>query len=200
MKSFKKLATSSIVGDIRNKINSRRFNITNKTGIKIVITDAEKAVGELPTPRSLQLLFRHFPKLQQVNEDFDEFLSIVKTDLKEKSNELKKQRNASSRGSRNYAVIQLFMLQQYEQRLDRFDYLTKQSLFKLSQRFLVGDEIDEEVEEHINIVTKIKRRMKGFLDVSDKHQVLDLNESVHQMNEHCEGLDGDRSSRLGRCL
>ena len=58
MKHFNRLVTSSLVGDIKNKIDSKKFNMTNKTGIKIVITDVERVVGELPTPRSLQLLFR----------------------------------------------------------------------------------------------------------------------------------------------
>ena len=135
---------------------------------------------------------RHFETLQKVNEEFEEFLYTVKTDLKEKSSDLKRVRDAdsSSRRCRSYAVIQLFMLQQYEQRLNRFDFLSRQSLFKLSRKFLNGDDIDEQVSDHITIIMRMKRRMKGFLDVSEKYLVLDVTDSVTQMTELCERLEG----------
>ena len=125
---------------------------------------------------------------------------MIKTELKEKSNEISKQRtsDSSSKSYTSYAVIQLYILQQYEKRLDRFDFLTKQSLFKLSQKFLNGEEIDEKVLEHINIILKMKRRMKGFLDVSEKYLVLDVNDSVCQMNELCEDLEENSSNSRGK--
>lgn len=67
MKNFNRLSNCSLVVDIKNKIESKKFNMKNKTGIKIVITDVERAVGEPPTPRSLQLLFRLIESLELEN-------------------------------------------------------------------------------------------------------------------------------------
>ena len=138
----------------------------------------------------MQLLFRSFPKLQRIESEFHPFLTTVRSDLIEKSTTLKslRERKDSNKLDKNHANVQLFMIQQYSQRLEQFDFLCKQSLLKLSQRFLCGEELEAKVEKHVSILTKMKRRMKMILDVSEKYVTLEMAEAVDQMKEFCDEL------------
>ena len=172
------------------KVKWQDMRLTNNTGIKVIVTDCESTTSGLPSPRSLQLLFRSFPKLQRIESEFHPFLTTVRSDLIEKSTTLKslRERKDSNKLDKNHANVQLFMIQQYSQRLEQFDFLCKQSLLKLSQRFLCGEELEAKVEKHISILTKMKRRMKMILDVSEKYVTLEMAEAVDQMKEFCDEL------------
>ena len=50
---MKYFSAASFVGDVRNKIESKKFNIKNRTGIRIIITDVERKVGEAVDRRGL---------------------------------------------------------------------------------------------------------------------------------------------------
>lgn len=172
------------------KVKWQDMRLTNNTGIKVIVTDCESSTSGLPSPRSLQLLFRSFPKLQRIESEFHPFLITVRNDLIEKSATLKtlREHRDSNKLDKNHANVQLFMIQQYSQRLEQFDFLCKQSLLKLSQRFLRGEELEAKVEKHISILNKMKRRMKMILDVSEKYVTLEVAEAVDQMKEFCEEL------------
>ena len=148
----------------------------NKTGIKIIVTDCDQEAGAMPSPVSLQTLFNKFTNLQKVDTDFKLFLNFVKNDLLEKADAFKrvKEDRKCAKIDRSFAQIQLFMILQYCQRLDRFDYLSKQSLLKLSLKLLKSCDINIKVKKHINIVMKMKRRMKSMLDTSEKYMMFEV--------------------------
>ena len=174
----------------------------NKSGIKIVITDCEANIDVLPTPRSLQLLYNKYPQLQRVDNEFSLFLDTVKNDLTEKIGTIVKYKvnKTSDQFDKNFANVQLFMMQQYLQRMNKFDFLCKRSLLKLSTRFLTGNDVGDKVQSHIDITIRMKRRMKRMMDISEKYVVLDVIESVDQMKHHCDNLDSVFTDRVNSKL
>ena len=89
--------------------------------IRIVVTDCEKKIGELASPWTIHQLFRTHPELEKINSDFTQFSVVVRGDLEDKivifTN--MKEDKRSSHLDRNHARLQLFMLNQYIQRLSR---------------------------------------------------------------------------------
>ena len=122
---------------------------------------------------------------------FSLFLDTVKSDISEKIATIVelKVNKVSGQFDKNFANVQLFMMQQYLQRMSKFDFLCKESLLKLSQRFLTGNDVSDKVRGHIDITIRMKRRMKRIMDITEKYVVLDVIESVDQMKVHCDNLD-----------
>ena len=176
----------------------------NKTGIKIIVTDYEKKVGELASPSSITLLFKGYPQLQTIDADFTAFGCVVRRDLDSKTVILENLRDdkRSSQLDKNFARIQLFMLNQYKHRLAKFDFLYKQSLLKMSKRYLCGDDIIDMVRVHEHIVIKMKRRMKMMMDVTEKYVDFEVMETVAEMKDFCHDLDSTylRHSRFSSSL
>ena len=193
MKAFKEM---NFVPFDKVRIRFEDFRNNNKTGIKIVVTDCEKKVGQLASPCSITSLFRSYPDLQKMNADFTEFGCVVKRDLEKKTVILMNLRNdkRSTRSDKSYARIQLFMLNQYNQRLTRFDFLYQQSLLKMSKRYLCGDDLSDIFRVHRDIVTKMKRRMKMMMDVTEKYVDTEAMEAVNQMKNFCQDLDSRYSN------
>ena len=188
MKAFKEM---NFVPFDKVRIRFEDFRNNNKTGIKIVVTDCEKKVGQLASPCSITSLFRSYPDLQKMNADFTELSCVVKRDLENKTVILMNLRDdkKSTRSDKSYARIQLFMLNQYNQRLTRFDFLYQQSLLKMSKRYLCGDDLSDMFRVHGDIVTKMKRRMKMMMDVTEKYVDTEAMEAVNQMKNFCQDLD-----------
>merc|ERR1711971_1542704 len=61
---------------------------------------------------------------------------------------------------RTDANLQLFMLGQYRHRIARFQNVANSSLLSISSALENGKEVGKEVEKHMAIVGKMKRRMK----------------------------------------
>lgn len=188
MKAFKEM---NFVPFDKVRIRFEDFRNNNKTGIKIIVTDYEKKVGQLASPCSITSLFKSYPELQKINADFREFGCVVKRDLDSKIVILMNLRDdkRSTRSDKSYARIQLFMLNQYIQRLARFDFLLQQSLLKMSKRYLFGDDLSDMIRVHGEIVTKMKRRMKMMIDVTEKYVDTEAMETVNQMKNFCQDLD-----------
>ena len=188
MKAFKVMNLVSLE-KVRNRFEDLRNN--NKTGIRIVVTDYEEKVGELASPCSITTLFKSYPELQKINADFTEFSCVVKRDLDDKIVVLMnlKEDKWSTRSDKSYARIQLFMMNQYVKRLSRFDFLHQQSLLKMSKRYLRGEDLTDMVTVHGNIVTKMLRRMKMMMDVTEKYVDSEAMDAVHQMKTFCQNLD-----------
>ena len=188
MKVFKEMNLVSFE-KVRNCFEDFRNN--NKTGIRIVVTDYEKKVGELASPSSITTLLKSYPELQKINADFTEFSCVVKRDLEDKTVVLMnlKEDKWSTRSDKSYARIQLFMMNQYIKRLSRFDFLHQQSLLKMSKRYLRGEDLTDMVRVHGNIVTKMLRRMKMMMDVTEKYVDSEAMDAVHQMKTFCQNLD-----------
>ena len=188
MKAFKVMNLVSLE-KVRNRFEDLRNN--NKTGIRIVVTDYEEKVGKLASPCSITTLFKSYPELQKINADFTEFSCVVKRDLDDKTVVLMnlKEDKWSTRSDKSYARIQLFMMNQYVKRLSRFDFLHQQSLLKMSKRYLRGEDLTDMVTVHGNIVTKMLRRMKMMMDVTEKYVDSEAMDAVHQMKTFCQNLD-----------
>ena len=97
------------------------YKILTQPTIRIVVTDCEKKIGELASPWTIQQLFRTHPELEKINSDFTKFSVVVRGDLEDKivifTN--MKEDKRSSHLDRNHARLQLFMINQYIQRLSR---------------------------------------------------------------------------------
>ena len=188
MKAFKE-GNFAFFDKVRHRIEDAMNN--NKTGIRIIVTDYEKKVGEIASPSSIIQLFQSYPQLEKINADFTEFSCVVKRDLDDKTVILMKLREdkKSTRLDKNYARIQLFMLNQYNQRLTKFNFLYQQSLLKMSKRYLCGEDLTDMVMIHGNIVVKMKRRLKMMIDVTEKYVDVEVIEAVNQMKNFCHDLD-----------
>ena len=188
MKAFKE-GNFAFFDKVKNRIEDAMNN--NKTGIRIIVTDYEKKVGEIASPSSIIQLFQSYPQLEKINTDFTEFGCVVKRDLDDKTVILMKLREdkKSTRLDKNYARIQLFMLNQYNQRLTKFNFLYQQSLLKMSKRYLCGEDLTDMVRIHGNIVVKMKRRLKMMIDVTEKYVDVEVIEAVNQMKNFCHDLD-----------
>ena len=188
MKAFKE-GNFAFFDKVRHRIGDAMNN--NKTGIQIIVTDYEKKVGEIASPSSIIQLFQSYPQLEKINTDFTEFGCVVKRDLDDKTVILMKLREdkKSTRLDKNYARIQLFMLNQYNQRLTKFNFLYQQSLLKMSKRYLCGEDLTDMVMIHGNIVVKMKRRLKMMIDVTEKYVDVEVIEAVNQMRNFCHDLD-----------
>ena len=185
---------------VRNRIEDAMIN--NKTGIRIIVTDYEKKVGEIASPSSIIQLFKSYPQLEKINADFTEFGCVVKRDLDDKTVILMKLRDdkKSTRLDKNYARIQLFMLNQYNQRLTKFNFLYQQSLLKMSKKYLGGEDLTDMVRVHGDIVIKMKRRLKMMIDVTEKYVDVEVIEAVNQMKNFCHDLDTMSHSKLSSSL
>eukprot|EP00092_Neocalanus_flemingeri_P029118 GFUD01031606.1.p1 GENE.GFUD01031606.1~~GFUD01031606.1.p1 ORF type:complete len:256 (-),score=71.26 GFUD01031606.1:219-986(-) len=168
--------------------------------ITITITDTEDS--ELPE-NQLEAVFKQFENLRKANTDFVQFLTMVRTDLITKSEGLKKMKTSPSRNEKTYASVQLFMLSQYKQRMNNFENVSRNSMEDISRKHHSDIKVDDCVANHINILVKMKRRMKQMIDVSEKYSVVDMFDTVNNMSELCEEMDPslqDKESRLCKSL
>jgi len=174
----------------------------SKMTIMITITDTEDR--ELPE-NQLEALFKQFKNLRKAQTDFEQFLLMVRADLTTKSDSLMKLKTCetSSRSDKSYASVQLFMLSQYKHRMTKFENVSRKSIENISMKNHSDIKVDDLVSKHINILVKMKRRMKHMIDVSEKHAVVDMFDTVNSMKELCGEMDPsmhDKESRLCKSM
>ena len=173
-----------------------------KPRITITITDTDDM--ELPE-NQLEAVFKQFENLRKAQTDFEQFLIMVRKDLKTKSESLKKLKTCetSNRSDKSYASVQLFMLSQYKHRMNKFENVSRKSIENISMKNHSDIKVDDLVSKHINILVKMKRRMKHMIDVSEKHAVVDMFDTVNSMKELCGEMDPfkhDKESRLCKSM
>ena len=146
-----------------------------------------------------------FVRFQKAHDDFESFMEVVAHDLASKCSKLKLLKDSvdSSMSDRSYVGVQLFMLGQYTNRINRFRDVSRTSLNNISVKNKDGcDETQELINKHLNIIEKMKRRMKHIMDVSDKYDVQNMLDEINVVTEMSDEIEtGTRHSKvkMGRC-
>ena len=103
-------------------------------------------------------LFALFPEVASCRERFDKFRRLVEEDLEAKLCRLQDYRRRCALGhslrDRNYANIQIFMLNKYAWRLRRFEVICNGELTHLETTFRAGnnnDDVRSEVDHYIRL-------------------------------------------------
>jgi len=135
--------------------------------------------------KDLAALFNQFEDLKKAHEDFENFLGVVLSDLTEKKDHLKRMKDCekSKRTDKSFASVQLFMITQYYCRINRFKVVAINSLENICKHNTKENSVKSLVNKHIDVLVKMKRRMKNMIDVSDKYAVSDIFDSINIFNE-----------------
>jgi len=128
-------------------------------------------------------------RLKETHAEFEKFLDMVSSDLKEKVEKQKVLRETD----KNYAGVQLFMLTKYSNRVERFRQVAKDNLNNIINSDNDKENVDKSslessVANHIYIIGKMKRRSKQILDISDKYAVEDIFDNINLVNECSMGF------------
>lgn len=134
-------------------------------------------------------------ELGKAQAEFEKFVKVIEDDLKVKVDKMKtfKKTESSGRSDKNYATLQLFMLSKYMNRVSRFKEVNAKSLEVIQELFDKKEMVDDLVANHILDVSKMKRRMKHILDVSEKYSVIDTNFNVP--DNFLDDVDSDKVSK-----
>ena len=186
-----------------SEIASPKYSTLKKLKILITITDTE--VLKIPE-NQFHSLFNQFENLRKSQTDFDQFLVMVRIDLMTKSDGLKKIKTCelSSRGDKSYARVQLFMLSQYMMRITKLEDVSKKSIENICRKHHSDDEdVEDLVAQHIDVLVKMKRRMKQMIDVSERYVVVDMFDTANDMKDLCDEMDSSiphKESKLCRSM
>ena len=101
-----------------------------------------------------------YDTLKKVHADFEEFLTVVVEDLKEKVSRLQrfKASEAASAQERNYSALQLYMLEKYTARIQTF-----RGLASLNIQHICTIHYQTPASDISNLVTKVGNTVKTFL-------------------------------------
>lgn len=165
------------------------MEVISISSVSIVI-DSETTV----TDRVYSVMSQN-DKLAKAQEEFQKFVKVIEDDLKVKVDKMKtfKKTESVGRSDKNYATLQLFMLAKYMNRVNRFKEVNAKSLDVIQELFDKKETIDDLVANHILDVSKMKRRMKHILDVSEKYAVIDTNFNVS--DTFLDDVDSDKVSK-----
>jgi len=145
-------------------------------------------------------------KLKRVHDEFEEFLNVVVDDLSEKVSKLRVYRSqdiSNSVKERNFTNLQIYMLDKYRVRIEGFrrsSCASVDNIFCLQSRDEPSD-ISNLVKKYNKAVSKMKRRMKDMIDVTDKYAVVEIIDNLNILNEASKDLvsmdtsDSDEKSR-----
>jgi len=146
-----------------------------------------------------------FDDLKKIHDEFEKFLDAVSSDLASKTERLKtlKESCNTKLNDKSYAGVQLFMLGQYSQRINRFRDVSTTSLLNISKNIEKGNDTRELIMKHIDILGKMKRRMKHIIDVSDKYAVENIFEGINLLREMSEAMEPsplpEKKVKMGKC-
>ena len=101
-----------------------------------------------------------YDTLKKVHADFEEFLTVVVEDLKEKVSRLQrfKASEAASAQERNYSALQLYMLEKYTARIQTF-----RGLASLNIQHICTIHNQTPASDISNLVTKVGNTVKTFI-------------------------------------
>jgi len=146
-----------------------------------------------------------FETLKKKHDEFVKFLDAVSSDLATKTEKLKALKDCANTklNDKSYAGVQLFMLGQYSQRITRFREVSTNSLENISRKVDKDGDHPEMITKHIDILGKMKRRMKHIIDVSDKYAVENIFEGINLLKEMSEQMEHnehtEKSLKMGKC-
>lgn len=135
--------------------------------------------------REIDPLKNQIEELKVVHAEFESFLDVVSSDLKEK---VQKQKLLKDSDKNYYAGIQLFMLSKYGNRIERFRQVSRNNLNAITNLEIDKENADHStisdyVNKHVETIGKMKRRSKQILDISDKYAVEDIFDNINLVNE-----------------
>jgi len=135
-----------------------------------------------------------YQHLRKVNSEFEQFLDVVLEDLKVKLEKLRKFKasDTSNIHDKSYATLQIFMLQKYSNRIHNFKTVSVQSIERICQAHREPQSpqtVTVMVEKYSKVLGKMKRRMKHMIDVSEKHAVVEIFDTINILNEVSKDLD-----------
>ena len=115
-------------------------------------------------------------------------------DLKVKLEKLRKFKasDTSNIHDKSYATLQIFMLQKYSNRIHNFKTVSVQSIERICQAHREPQSpqtVTVMVEKYSKVLGKMKRRMKHMIDVSGKHAVVEIFDTINILNEVSKDLD-----------
>merc|ERR1719481_829506 len=100
--------------------------------------------------------------------------------------------NSSSSSSQGFKRVQLFMINQYISRIHRFQAVADASLDRLCNGAASEAEVRELEVRHLEVLLKMKRKMKQMMDVSEKYAVTQIFESINVINQLENELEGEQ--------
>jgi len=128
----------------------------------------------------------------QGHQEFTSFLSVVLADLRAKKAQLR-QGLRDTNSSQGFKRVQLFMINQYISRIHRFQAVADASLGSLCNGAASEAETRELEVKHLEVLLKMKRRMKQMMDVSEKYAVTQIFESINVINQLESELEGEQA-------
>ena len=148
--------------------------------------------------------FKQFDNLKKTHHEFEKFLAAVSGDLTVKSENLKALKNClnTKLNDKSYAGVQLFMLSQYSHRINRFREVSRNSLDHIFKNIEKENNAQELIAKHIDILGKMKRRMKHIIDVSEKYAVENIFDSINLLREMSEAMEPsppEKKVKMGKC-
>ena len=144
---------------------------------------------------ALEILLFHLNALKNSQELFDQFMEVVEEDVKKKINCLKSVKNNDyfNTNQKTYATVQIFMLKRYSKRIKSFQKSSENSIGNICDKYCKDNrdemKVGHLVNKHIQVLAKMKRRMKHIIDVSEKYAVIELFIIMNAINEKSDDLD-----------
>jgi len=174
--------------EVQKGASSSHFSTLNRLKVLITITNTEELEVQ---ENQFQALFNQFEYLKKYQTDFMQFLVMVRIDLMTKTDCLKKIKTSqnSSRSDKSYALVHYFMLSQYMLRLTKLEDLCKKSINVICRTHHSGDDVEALIVKHLEVLVKMKRRMKQMIDVSEKYVVVDMFDTANDMKDLCDEME-----------
>jgi len=152
---------------------------------------------------SLSQLPESYTDLKKIHSEFEQFLNVVVEDLSEKMENLQKYKNSDtvSAHDKNFVNLQLYMLVKYKNRIENFKTVSSrrvETICLAHNKKSSSDSVTDLVNKYSKAVSKMKRRMKDMIDVSDKYAVVDIFDTINILNEASKDLDSIDSSTLDK--
>ena len=134
-------------------------------------------------------------RLRSAQTEFESFLSMVSSDLTDKTENQKRLRVSDG----GFAKVQMFMLAKYSNRIERFRQVSRANMNNI---VMLGDNkentdtklVIDFVNKHIETIGKMKRRSKQILDVSDKYAVENILDNINLVTQLSESLQSSQEN------
>jgi len=180
-------STTSLPGKKSSAHRERQHKLRLSYSLKRIKGRKASRMEQVSLPEEYQ-------HLRKVNSDFEQFLDVVLEDLKVKLEKLKKFKGSEncSIHEKSYVTLQIFMLQKYSNRIQNFKTVSVQSIERICQAHHEPDSpqaVTRLVEKYSMVLSKMKRRMKHMIDVSEKYAVVEIFDTINILNEVSKDLD-----------
>jgi len=175
--------------DSVSRVRSSPENVVNKRP-KLDRVDENKIVTDGNKEVEVEI-----KRLRSAQTEFESFLSMVSSDLTDKTENQKRLRVSDG----GFAKVQMFMLAKYSNRIERFRQVSRANMNNI---VMLGDNkentdtklVIDFVNKHIETIGKMKRRSKQILDVSDKYAVENILDNINLVTQLSESLQSSQEN------